>query len=327
MNQTRRQSIASIVAGITAGLAPLAVKAQSYPAKPVRLIVPYSPGGPTDTVARIVAEHMSQTLGQPLVVDNKAGGGGNIGTDLGAKSPADGYTLLIGTNNTLAANVSVFKRLPFNPVTDFTGIGMMFFAPSMVSVHPSFPAKNVRELIAALKKNPTGYSYASGGVGASSHFAGALLNVLTGVQMTHIPYKSDALAVNDAIGGQVPIIFSSVTTGMKFASSGRLRPLGVTSAKRVPAFPDIPAIAESGLPAFDISAWFSMMAPAGTPTPVITALNKALNTALRDPKVAGRIYAMGGLTAITSPVEVMTFVKSEIPKWGSLAKAAKISLD
>ncbi|MEO9230708.1 MAG: tripartite tricarboxylate transporter substrate binding protein [Devosia sp.] len=310
-----------------AGMVPGLAAAQAYPAKLIRLVVPYAPGGPTDIVARILAEHMSQTLGQSVVVDNRGGGGGNIGTDVVAKSAPDGYTLLIGTNNTLAANVSVFKKLPFNPLTDLTGVGMIFYAPSMVSVHPSFPAKNVRELVAVLKKNPEGYSFASGGVGASSHFAGELMNTMLGVHMVHVPYKSDALAVNDVIGGQVPIIFSSVTTGMTFAASGRLRPLGVTSAKRVPAFPDLPAIAESGLPGFDISAWFSLMAPAHTPASIIATLNKALNAALLDPKVAGRIYAMGGLVSVTGPDEVMKLVKTEIPKWGDLARASKISLD
>ena len=326
MTMTRRNLMLGAAAGILYSASAKTANI-NFPTKAIRLVVPYGAGGPTDTVARIVAERMSDLLRQPVIVDNRGGAGGNIGTAFVAGSPPDGYTLLIGTNNTLAANISVFSKLPFDPIKDFTPIGMLFYAPSMVAVNPSFPAKNVSELLNLLKRKPNEYSFASGGIGASSHFAGELMNKLVGVHMTHIPYKSDALAVNDAIAGQVPIVFCNISSGMKFQETGQLRALGVTSAKRVPAFPNLPAIAESGLPTFDISAWFSMMAPAKTPLDVVAALNTVLNQILREQAVADRIVTMGGIPAPGTAAQVEELIRTEIPKWGTLAREANIRLD
>lgn len=324
----RRAIVAGGLAAIAhAALPGHAFAADPYPAKPIRLVVPFGSGGPTDTVARIIGERMSNILRQPIIVDNLPGAGGSIGAAHVAKSPADGYTLLIGTNNQLAANVSIFKKLPYDPVKDFAPVGMIFISPSMVAVNPAFPAKTVAELVVLLKQKPDAYSFASGGIGASSHFAGELMNTLLGVNMTHVPYKSDGLAVNDVIGNQVPIVFCNISTGMKFHQSGQLRALGVTSANRAPAFPDIPTISEGGVPGFDISAWFSLMAPAKTPDAIVAVLNDALNQALRDPGVSGKISAMGGIIQPTTARYVSDLIRTEIPKWGALAKAAKIQLD
>ncbi|MES2184542.1 MAG: tripartite tricarboxylate transporter substrate binding protein [Pseudomonadota bacterium] len=324
---TRRNLVLGTVAGAATSLHGACFAADAYPSRPIRIVVPFSSGGPTDTVARILAERLTEVLRQPVIVDNHAGAGGNIGTSLVAKSPADGYSLLLGTNNQLAANISIFSKLPYDPVKDFAPVGMVYFSPSMLAVHPRFPARNVAEFVAEIRQKPAEYSFASGGIGASSHFAGELMNKLAGVHMTHVPYKSDGLAVNDCIAGQVPIVFCNVFTGMKFHQSGQLRALGVTSAKRAPAFPDIPTISEAGLPGFDISAWFCVMAPARTPAPILETLNKSLNQVLQDPGVSAKIIGMGGIPSPSTPRQVADLIRTETPKWGSLAKEANIHLD
>ena len=326
MTQLKRRQILSAAAGSLA-LTALPSRAQAYPSRTITLVVPYAPGGATDVSARMLAQRMTEILGQTVIVENKPGAGGNVGTAAVARSTPDGYTLVTGTNNTLAANISVFSKMPFDPVKDLTPVGMIYFAPSMVVVNPKFPATTMAELIALLKKNPNEYAFGSPGIGASSHFAAELLNLSLGVKMTSIPYKGDTPALTDCIGGVVPIVFCNMPSGIKFVRGGQLRALAVTSAKRSPAFPDIPAIAEFGLPNFDISAWFNVMAPAGTPPEIVARLNSAMNTALQHPQLRGSLTELGGFVNPMTPDEVSTFIKSEIVKWGRIAKAANIKID
>jgi tripartite-type tricarboxylate transporter receptor subunit TctC len=262
-----------------------------------------------------------------MIVDNRPGAGGNIGADIVAKSPPDGYTLLVGTNGPLAANLTLFGKLPYDPLKDLTPITLFTYLPNMLAVHPSVPARNVLELIALLKSKPGEYSFASGGNGTSSHLSGELFKTLTGVRMNHVPYKGDGASMIDVIGGQVPIVFCSVLAGMRYMESGKIRALAVTSGKRVPAVPDLPSIAESGLPGYDLSAWYSIMAPAGTPREIVDKLNSVLVKIIRDTDLKQKIESMGGIPVGSTPEEVTELIKADIPRWGKLVKESGARVD
>jgi tripartite-type tricarboxylate transporter receptor subunit TctC len=328
MKQIIRRQILAAAAATLAFCAVGHVNAEDvYPKRTITLVVPYAPGGTTDIAARLVSTRMSKILGQSIVVTNRGGGAAIPGTEYVANSPPDGYTLLLGTSNNLAGNVAVFPKLPYDPVKSFSPIGMLFLAPSVLMVNPSVPAKNVSELIALVKKQPNAYGFASGGIGSSSHFAGELMNRMTGVKMTHVPYRGDSESTTAAIGGHVPVVFCNIPSGMKFNQTGQLRALGVTSAVRVPTYKDVPTIAEQGLKGFDLSAWFVLMAPANTPQPIIRKLNDALNETLRDPSMEKEIVALGGFLSPMKPDELGSFVRSEIPKWSNIAIEANIQAD
>ncbi len=308
-------------------LAVSATQAEEYPAKPIRFIVPFGAGGPTDIMTRALAQKMSEALRQSVVVENRPGAGGNIAADLVAKAPADGYTLLMGTNGPLAANLTLFGKLPYDPLKDLAPITLFTYLPNMLAVHPSVPANNLSELIALLKSNPDQYSFGSGGNGTSSHFSGELFKTMAGVRMTHIPYKGDAASLIDVIGGQVPIVFCSVLAGMRYLESGNLRALAVTSDKRVPAVSKIPSVAESGLPGYDLTAWYAVMAPAGTPRAVIDKLNAVLVKIIRTTDLKEKIESMGGIPVGSTPEEVTELIKADIPRWGKLVKESGARVD
>ncbi|MDO8944221.1 MAG: tripartite tricarboxylate transporter substrate binding protein [Desulfobacterales bacterium] len=325
MNAMNRRQV--LACGLATALPCVAVPALgqgAYPSRSLKLVVPYGPGGSTDVAARLVADHMGRTLGQPIVVENRPGGAANPGTASVAGSAPDGYTLLLGTSHVLAGNAAIFPKLPFDPIKDFAPIGMIFLAPSMVMVHPGVQARSVAELIALIKPNPGKFSYGSGGIGASSHFAGEMMNYMAGTKMVHVPYKGDAASINDAIGGHVPVVFCNIPSGIGFHRSGQLRALGVTSSVRVPAYRDIPTIAEGGLPGFDLTSWFTLMAPAGTPEPVVRKLSEALAEALRDNAVRDRVTTLGGFVSPMKPDELGAFIRMEIPKWTKIARDANI---
>jgi tripartite-type tricarboxylate transporter receptor subunit TctC len=309
----------ALAAGSFGGLA----QAQAFPDRPLRIVIPFATGGPTDTMTRLLASKMAEVLGQQIIAENKPGAGGNIGAEHVARSTPDGYTMLMGTNGTLAANPSLFERLSYDPTKDFTPIGLFTFQPNMLAVHPSVPAKNVSELIAYLKSNPNA-SFASGGLGTSTHFAGELFKIMAGVQMEHIPYKGDGQSVPDVIAGNVPIIFCSVLAGMKWLESGKLRGLGVTSATRVPVVSQLPSIAEAGLPGYDLTSWYAVVAPAGTPQSTIASLNNALNKAIENPDLKSRIEAMGGILAGGPPERLTELMRVEAPRWAKLVSDAKM---
>lgn len=322
----RTRFLATIIATATC-LAISAAQAQGYPTRPIRFVVPFGAGGPTDIVARALAQKMSEALHQNVTVDNRGGAGGNIGTDIVAKAPADGYTLLMGTNGPLAANLTLFAKLPFDPVKDLAPVTLFAYLPNMLAVHPSVPARNVSELIALLKSKPGQYNFASGGNGTSSHFSGELFNAMAGTRMTHIPYKGDGTSLIDVIAGRVPVVFCSVVTGARYMESGKLRALAVTSAKRVPVIPDVPTIAESGLPGYDLAAWFVVAAPAATPREIIDRLNTVIVRVTRSADFREKIESMGGIPVGTTPEEAAEYIKAEIPRWGKLVKESGAKVD
>ncbi|MCX7141834.1 MAG: tripartite tricarboxylate transporter substrate binding protein [Proteobacteria bacterium] len=321
-----RRSILAALAAMLCMAAP-AMGAEEYPVKPIRIVVPFGAGGPTDVMTRALAQKMTEAFRQSMIVDNRPGAGGNIGTDIVAKAPADGYTLLISTNGPLAANLTLFGKLPYDPLKDLAPVTLFTYLPNMLAVHPSVPARNVPELIALLKAKPGEYSFGSGGNGTSSHLSGELFKTLAGVRMNHIPYKGDGASMIDVIGGQVPIVFCSVLAGMRYLESGRLRALAVTSSKRVPAVPDLPAMEETGLPGYDLAAWYSVMAPAGTPREIIEKLNSVLVKIIRNTDLKEKIESMGGIPVGSTPEEVTELIKAEIPRWGKLVRESGAKVD
>jgi tripartite-type tricarboxylate transporter receptor subunit TctC len=296
-------------------LAPLQVLAQAWPSKPVKLVVPYPPGGPTDIVARVVAERLTAQTGQSFIVDNRAGAGGNLGADIVAKAPADGYTLLVATT-AHAINKSLFKNLNYDVQRDFTPVSLLTQGPLVLVVNPAFPAKNVGELIALAKARPGSVSFASSGNGQSTHLAAELFASMAGAPMMHVPYKGSAPALNDLIAGQVPLMFDTMLSAMPHVKSGRLRALAITGAERSPAAPDLPTVAESGLPGYQAYAWNGLLAPAGTPPAVVNRLSEELKTALTQPAVQEKFSAQGFAATWTAPAQTATFLETEIEKWG-----------
>lgn len=307
--------------------APLAAVAQAdFPNKPIRLIVPFAAGGPTDALSRAFALELGEILKQNIIVENKVGAGGNIGIDLVAKAPSDGYTIGFGTNGPLAGNVTLFKSVPYDPTKDLAPITRIAFVPNIIAVTPSLPAKTLPELIALLKANPDKYSFASGGNGTTQHLGGELLKAMTGTKMTHIPYKGEGPAMNDALGGQVPIILSSLAVGVPYVTSGKLRALAVTSKTRSPALPDVPPAADS-VPGFELTAWYGLVAPAGTPPEVIRKLNAASRQVINSRQMKERLEFLGGSPAATTPEEFAAFIKSEIPRWAEIIRISGAKAD
>ena len=326
MNRTRR----TVTRGISVGVAALSMWgsgawAQEYPTKVIKLVVPYPPGGPTDTIGRLLAIKMSQHLQQQVIVENKPGAGGNLGTSVVAKSAPDGYTLVLSTNGPLAGNLSLVNDMPYDPLKDLAPVSHVFDAPSLLAVNPSVPARSVDELVKLLKADPTRYSFASAGLGTSSHFAGELFKSMAGVQMVHVPFAGDGPSMLSVVSGQAQVFFGSVATAVPQVQAGKLRVLAVTSVKRVPLLPDVPTLAESGLPGFDLGGWYAVMAPAGTPSSVIDRLNKAVVASVQDPDVGAKMNAMGGIPIGSSPQAVTELIKRDIPKWAAIAKTSGAS--
>ncbi len=310
---------------MASGLTDVRAQASEFPNRPLRIVIPFATGGPTDTMTRILAGKLGEELKQQVVPENRPGAGGNIGAETVARSAPNGYTLLLGTNGPLAANKSLFGKLGYDPVTDFDPVTLFVYQPNLLAVHPDVPAQNVRQLIDWLKANP-GKTYASGGLGTSTHFAGELFKFMTGVEIQHVPYKGDGQSVPDVVAGNVPVIFCSVQAGMKWAESGRLRALGVTSAARVPVVRDIPPIAEAGLPGYDLTSWYAIVVPAGTPKDIIATLNSALLRAMADAELKAKIEAMGGILAPGTPEQLRKHLQEETVRWSRLVQQANVKL-
>ncbi len=308
----RRSIFGLAIAGMTYSVA---ARAQSYPAKPIRLIVPFAAGGPTDTLARGFAQQLGEQLHQQVVVDNRPGAGGNIGIDLVAKAAPDGYTIGLGTNGPLAGNVALFKSVPYDPTKDLAPIARLAYLPNMIAVHPSVPAKTLPELLALLKSSPQSYSFGSGGNGTTSHLGGEYIKMVTGVRMTHVPYKGDGPGLTDAVGGQIPIIIGSQAAIVPYAKAGRLRALVVTSQRRNPALPDVPTVAEAGIEGYDFDPWYGLVAPAGTPSSIIQQLGDASLQVMQSDRMRERLLSIGGVLAPMPPAEFTAFMKSELPRW------------
>ncbi|KQP04997.1 tripartite tricarboxylate transporter substrate binding protein [Pseudorhodoferax sp. Leaf265] len=322
-----RRSLLAVAAATAATLIAGPAAAQAYPTKPITMIVPFSAGGTTDILARIVGQALSTELGQSVVIDNRAGAGGNIGGQLAARAPADGYTLFMGTVGTHAINEALYKKMPFNPIKDFAPLSRVANVPNLLVAHPSQPFKTVPELIAYAKANPGKVNFGSSGSGSSIHLSGELFKSMAKVDMVHIPYKGSAPAVNDLLGNQIAIMFDNMPSAIQHVRAGKLRPIAVTTAKRSPELPDVPTIAESGVPGYEATSWFGLFAVAGTPAPIVTQLNKALVKVLNNPDVKAKIVAQGGEVVAETPEQFAAFIKAETAKWGKVVKESGASVD
>lgn len=306
-------------------LAPAAeTKNQAYPTKPIRMICPSAPGGTTDLTARLVAQKLTEAWGRQVVVDNRPGSGGVIGTELVAKSAPDGYTLLLGTITSHAINPALNKRLNFDPIKDFSAVSLVVSSPQLLAVNPSVPARSVKELVALAKSKPGQLNYGSAGSGNSSHLVVELFKGATGINVVHVPYKGSGPAMAAVISNEVQMIITGVVALSSHLKSGRLRGMAVTSAKRAPAFPDLPTLMESGIENFDVSSWFGVFVPAQTPKPIISKLNDEIRKMLSDAEVQKRIVDSGADPASSSPEEFTAFVRSELARWDKVVKEARI---
>ena len=317
-----------LVSASTAFLCVLAAGAggaQGYPDKPIRFVVPYVAGGAADIVGRAIAQKLAESFGVPVIVDNRAGAGGNLGTDLVAKSAPNGHTLLMGNVGPLAINVSLYRKLPYDPLADLAPVSLMVIYPNVLVVHPGIAAKSLSELVALAKARPGQLAYASAGNGSSTHLAAELLKSMAAIDMTHIPYKGGAQAIVDVMAGQVQMYFSSTLGALPHIKSGKLRALAVTSLKRPRAMPELPTIAESGYPGYEAVNWLGLMVPARTPPDIITRLNGEIVNIFRQPEFEERLSAQGGEAQTTTPAQFAMHIRSEIRKWAQVIKASRMA--
>jgi tripartite-type tricarboxylate transporter receptor subunit TctC len=325
MTSGLRRCTAALIVGACAVCTPFAF-GQNYPTKPIRLIVPFAPGGSTDIVARLLAPRLSENLGQSVVVENRAGGGTTIGMDFVAKSPPDGYTLAVATL-TFALNPSLFSKLPYNTERDFAPVSLVSIVPFVFAIHPSVPARSVKELIALAKSRPGALNYSSSGIGSASQMAVELFKYMTGTDLVHIPYTGGGPAMVALLSGQVSLFAISIPGGLPHFKSGKLVPLGVTSSKRDPTLPQVPTIAESGLPGYELLEYQGIVAPAGTPRPVISRLHQEIVKALAVPELKERFITSGAHVVGSTPEQMADYIHKQIIAWGKVIKAAGIHLD
>ena len=327
---TRRFALGSIASAVVLGAGLLrgtSALAQAYPTTPVTIIVPFAAGGTTDILARIIGQALTAELGQSVVVDNRAGAGGNIGGQAAAKATPDGHTLFMGTVGTHAINASLYKKMPFDPVKDFAPLTRVANVPNLLVANPAQPYKSVKDLIAYAKANPGKVNFGSSGNGSSIHLSGELFKRLAKVDMQHVPYKGSAPAVTDLLGNQIDIMFDNMPSAIQHVRSGKLAPLAVTTAKRSPELPNVPTIAEAGVPGYEATSWFGMFAPAGTPAPVLAKLNAAIVKVLAQPDVKKKINEQGAEVYSETPEQFAAFIQAESVKWGKVVKESGASLD
>jgi len=316
---------ALLAAAVLAGAA--AADAQNYPSRPVKLVVPFPPGGPLDATGRLIAQKLTDAWSQPVVVENKPGAGGNIGADLVAKSAPDGYTILLGALSTHAVNPTLYANMPYDPVRDFVPITLLATTPNVLVVNPALPVNSVKELVAYAKAHPGKLSFGSGSNGSAGHLAGELFKVDTGTDIVHIPYKGGAPATQALLAGDVQFMFDNLANATPQVKAGKLRALAVTTAERSKLAPELPTMAEAGLPGFDISTWYGLLAPAGTPKDVITRWNMDVVRILNTPEMRERLAAQGAEAAPTTPEQFAAFIRSEIPKYARIVKASGAKVD
>ncbi len=318
-------SFALIALGTLSASAPLA-QAQGYPAKPVRFIIPFPPGGPTDLMGRTAADRLTKAFGVQFIADNRAGAGGNIGTELCAKSPPDGYTVCMFT---VAQSISpaIYKKLGYDPLKDFAPVTLMAILPSMLTTHPSLPVKNVKELVALAKARPGALSYASTGNGTSPHMLMEMFKAMVGIDVVHIPYKGQAPAVVDQIAGQVQLAFNTAVTVLPHVQQGKLKPIAISTKERFPPMPDLQTIDESGVKGYDGSSWQAVVMPTGTPRDIVSKVHQELAAMLKAPDTREKFLSQGALASGITPDEFAKFLKAEMEKWAKVAKAAKVKLD
>lgn len=309
-------------------LAGLTAQAQSnYPNKPVKLIVPFPPGGGNDVIARVIGQKLSDRWGQAVVIDNRAGANGIVGLQALMQSPADGYTLAVGAAGPLAVNPSLYARLPYDPVKDFAAVTNLVNYPLLLVVHPSVPVKTTRDVVTLAKAKPGQLSYASPGSGNSGHLAGELFNSMAGVNTLHIPYKGQGPALTDLLSGQVHMLYSSIPSVINQVKTGQLKAIAVGSAKRLPSLPDVPTIAESGVPGYEAYSWVGLVAPANTPSDIVHKIYRDVSDILKQADVADKLNQQGALPVGDTPEEFSQYIKAEVAKWGQVVRNANIKLD
>jgi tripartite-type tricarboxylate transporter receptor subunit TctC len=320
---TKRYALLAACPLVLLMAAALPAGAQSYPAKPVRFIVPFPPGGPTDILGRVVATRLAEAWAVPVVADNRPGAGGNIGTEQCARSPADGYTIcMLSIAQTISP--SIYPRLAFDPARDFAHVTLLATLPSLLVVHPSLPARNVKELVGLARVRPGALSYASGGAGTSTQLLMEWLKLEAGINIVHVPYKGSGPALMDQISGQIEVAFTTIIAVLPYIQAGRLRAIAVSTRERFPTLPAVPAVAESGLKDFDGGSWQGIVMPAGSPRDALSKVSLDLTKMLRSPDTREKILAMGGITLGNSPEEFSVFVRTEMEKWAKVVKAAGI---
>ncbi|MGE5524549.1 MAG: Bug family tripartite tricarboxylate transporter substrate binding protein [Rhodospirillaceae bacterium] len=317
--------IASMMAA--AGLCAAPAHGQSYPTKTIKLIVPFAPGGPNDFLGRLVGQKVTEQIGHTVVVENRGGAGGTVGMDAAAKSAGDGYTLAMGGTSNMAVAPSLYRKLPYDPVKDFTAIINVAHVPYALAVNPTVPAKTVKELVALAARKPGNLSYGSSGTGSVSSLAAELLNAMSKVSIVHVPYKGTAPALTDVVAGQIDMMFADLAVIQPHAAAAKLRVIAVTGAKRLSSAPNLPTIAESGLPGYDVSPWFGVVAPAGVPRDIVTKLNTVIGAGLKSPDVLQRLNTLGYEPIGGTPEQFAATIKSDIAKYGKVIRAAGIKAD
>ncbi len=318
-----RRSSSSVLAAMVIALLPAAACAQVYPTRPIRIVVPFAPGGSMEVIARLVGQKLTAAFGQPVIIDNRPGASGIVGTESVAKAPADGYTLL-AIPSAFAMNASLYNNAPYDPIKDFEAISTLASYSLLLVCHPSMPVRSVKALIALAKAQPGSLNYSSGGIGTSNHVAAELFAYVAGVRLTHVPYKGGGPAFMALIGGEVHIMFAAAPTTMPFVKSGRLRVLGVSTAKRSPFLPDVPTIAEAGVPGYEVNSWSALFAPAGTPAAIVKTINTEVGKGLRQPEALEVLEKQGLEQSAGMPEELASLVRSEVTKWTKVIKATGI---
>jgi len=314
------------LAGLACALAPATGAAQAYPARPIRLVVPSPPGGGTDILGRMLAQKLTTSLRNQVIIDNRGGASGIIGSEIVARADADGHTLLL-CFTTHVTNPTLHPKMPYDTVRDFASVAMVGSIPAVLVLNPSIPSQSVKEFIAYAKERPGKLVYGSAGNGSALHLSAVLFNIMTGTSMIHVPYKGSAPALADVIGGQLNLMFSNIVSALPHARNGRLRALAVTSAKRLSSAPELPTLAESGLPGYEAAAWYALFAPVRTPPAVVNKLNSEVNTLLKMPDATERMQSLGAEFVAMSPRELSAYVETEIVKWGKLIKASGARAD
>ena len=327
MHSTKIPQFLTIVIGAFALLAGANTHAQTWPAKQVRFIAPFPPGGGTDITCRVIAPKLADALGQPVIVDNRGGAGGMIGVDIAAKSAPDGYTMVLGTIGPMAINPNLYSKMPYDPVKDLIPVTLAADALNVLVVHPTLPVKNVKELVALGKAQPNQLFFGSSGPGATDHLAGELFNLLAGTKMVHVPYKGGAPAMIDLMAGNVQIVFSTVSTAIGQIKSGRIRALAMTGTKRFVLMPELPTIAEAGVRGFAVNNWYGVFVPAGTPKEIVTRLNTELVKILNMPDVKQKLLDSGIEATSDTPEQFAAYIQAETKKWAKVVKEANVKVD
>ena len=327
MKHTACLAVIVAVTVATSAIAQSAPAAANYPTKPIRLVITYPPGGNTDLVGRAVSQKLTEAWGQQVIVDNRGGAGGVLGTVIAKQAAPDGYTLLLGTSAGMILNPLLMAKIPYEPFQDFAPVSLVIVLPQLLVVHPGLAARNIKDFIALAKAKPGQLNFGSSGVGTPNHLGGEMLKAMAGINIVHVPYKGGAASITDLIAGQVQLVISSAPSVVPHVRSNRLRPLAIGSAKRSPALPEVPTVAESGVPGYEYTTWYGIFVPAKTPAPIAAKLNAEIMRMLADPQMVQRFQSQGGDPASSTPAELTTYMKQETARWQRVIKTAGIRIE